>query len=88
MKGLSVAAITAAMLSGTNAIAAELPTFEAMGFPITLVQVSVLGANHVQERAPVPTLTLGGMPASPAQIGVLTPRLKEVATAANAAKTP
>jgi hypothetical protein len=88
MKGLlPVAAITAAMLSGTNAIAAELPTFEAMGFPITPVQISVLAAAHVQERSPVPTLALGGMPASPVQIAVLTPRVREVAAVTNPDQT-
>ena len=78
-----MAATTAVLLSGASAIAAELPTFEAMGFPITPVQTSVLGAAHVQERSPVPTLMLGGMPASPVQIAVLTLRVKEVAAAAS-----
>ena len=62
-------------------MAAELPTFEALGFPITLHQTAVLGAAHVKERSPTPTLTLAGMPASPVQIAVLTPRAKEVAAA-------
>jgi hypothetical protein len=52
----------------------ELPAFEMLGFPITRVQVSVLGAVGVQESSPVATLTLAGMPASPHQIAVLTPR--------------
>jgi hypothetical protein len=54
--------------------AAELPTFELMGFPITPVQVQVVGPNHVQEWSPAPNFTLGGMPASPHQMAVLTPR--------------
>jgi hypothetical protein len=88
MKRLFLMAATAAvLLSGASAIAAELPTFEAMEFPITPVQTSVLGAAHVQERSPVPTLMLGGMPASPVQIAVLTPRVKEVAAAASPTKT-
>ena len=81
------AATAAALLSGASAIAAELPAFEAMGIPITPVQISVLGAAHVQERSPVPTLTLGGMPASPVQIAVLTPRVKEVAAMTGPAET-
>lgn len=70
----SIAATAAVMLGGTGAGAAELPTFERMGLPITLNQVQVVGAAHVQERSPTPTLTLGGMPASPHQVAVLTPR--------------
>jgi hypothetical protein len=69
----SIAAIAALMLGGAGAAAAELPTFEMMGFPITPHQVQVVGAAHVQERSPTPTLTLGGMPASPHQVAVLTP---------------
>ena len=69
-----IAATAALMLGGAGAAAAELPTFERMGFPITPHQVQVVGAAHVQERSPTPTLTLGGMPASPHQVAVLTPR--------------
>jgi hypothetical protein len=88
MKRLFIMAGTAAvLLSGAGAIAAELPMFEALGFPITPVQTSVLGAAHVQERSPVPTLMLGGMPASPVQIMVLTPRVKEVAATTSPIKT-
>ena len=88
MKRLFLTATTAAvLLNGASAVAAELPTFEAMGFPITPVQTSVLGAAHVQERSPVPTLILGGMPVSPVQIAVLTPRVKEVAAATGPTKT-
>lgn len=76
MKNLfSIAALTAVMLHGTGAVAAELPTFELRGFPITAHQVAVVGAADVQERVSTTTLTLGGMPASPHQGAVLTPRL-------------
>jgi hypothetical protein len=76
MKNLfSIAALTAIMLHGAGAAAAELPTFELMGFPITTHQVAVLGPAHVRERLPTTTLTLGGIPASPHQVAVLTPRL-------------
>ncbi len=67
-------AATALMLGGAGAAAAELPTYEIMGFPVTPHQVSVVGSAHVQERAPTSTLTVAGMPASPHQIAVLTPR--------------
>ena len=85
---LSIVAIAAIMLDGAGAAAAELPTFELMGFPITGHQVAVLGAAHVQERSPTPTLTLGGMPASPHQVMVLTPRprITDGAQAANLTK--
>ena len=89
MKRLFLMAATAAvLLSGASAIAAELPTFEAMGFPITPVQISVLlGTAQVQERPPVPTLMLEGMPASPVQIALLTPRAKEVAATTSPTNT-
>jgi hypothetical protein len=75
MKNLfSIAAIAALMLGRASASAAELPTFEFMGFPITAYQFSVLGSAHIKERSPTPTLTLAGMPASPHQVSVLTPR--------------
>ena len=81
MKNLfRITAITAAMLNG--AVAAELPTFELMDFPITSHQVAVLGSAHVQEQTPSPTLTLGGLPASPHQIAVLTPRPRATGAAA------
>ena len=69
------AAVAVAMLEGADlAAAAELPTYESMGLPITALQISVVGSPHVQEVSPVPTLTAGGMPASPHQIAVLTAR--------------
>jgi len=71
-----IAAIAPVMVVGSTAGAAELPTFEAMGFPISRHQVAVLGSANVQEQSPAATLTLGDMPASPHQIAVLTPRSK------------
>ena len=78
MKSLfSIAATAAVVLGGGGAKAAE-PTWEVVGFPITLHQISVLGselrAANLKERAPTPMLTLAGMPASPVQVAVLTPR--------------
>jgi hypothetical protein len=69
-----IAAIPAVTVIGSGAGAAELPTFELTGFPITPHQVAVVGGTGVQEQAPVPALTFGAMPASPHQIAVLTPR--------------
>jgi len=70
---LSITASAALMLGAADAVAAQLPTFEVMGFPITNLQVAVVGSAHVSERPPAPELTLGGMPASPHQVSVLTP---------------
>jgi len=83
MKNLfSITALAAVMLTGASASAAEFPTFELMGFPITPHQVVVLGSAHVQEQSAKPTLTFGGMPASPHQLAVLTPRSRTTETAA------
>lgn len=71
-------ATAALALSGSGASAADLPTYEIMGFPVTQHQLAAVNTAYVQERSPVPTLTLGGMPASPVQIEVLTPRSKQV----------
>jgi hypothetical protein len=81
-----MAAAAAVMLSAASAMAAELPTFEALGFPITPHQIVVVGTAHIEEQSPTSTLTLAGMPASPVQIAVLTPRAKEVASAINPSK--
>jgi hypothetical protein len=76
MKRLVLLAAVAATISSEIdvAAAAELPTYELAGFPITALQISVTGSAHVQEATSVPTLTLGGMPSSPLQIEVLTAR--------------
>lgn len=75
MKELFLGVAAAALLvGGAEATAAELPTYEVAGLPITLHQMSVLGSSFVQERSPAPGLTIGGMPASPHQVLVLTPR--------------
>jgi hypothetical protein len=70
---LSIAAAVTLMM-GVGATAAELPSYDVVGFPITPHQFVVLGPANAQERAPAAALTLAGMPASPHQIAVLTPR--------------
>ena len=62
----------AAMLD--RPVAAALPSYEVMGFPITLHQISAVGSAHVKEQSPSPSLVMAGMPASPHQVAVLTPR--------------
>src|SRR5713101_6418557 len=71
---LSIAAAAALMMGGVGATAAELPTYEVMGFPITPHQLVALGPADAQQGLPALTLTKAGMPASLHQIAVLTPR--------------
>lgn len=81
MTFLSIA--TAAVISiagGSAGFAAELPTYESAGFPISAVQVRVLGAANVQEQSLAPAST-----ASPHQLRVLATRTKM--TTATAAPT-
>lgn len=74
----SIAAAAMVVASGAGAMAAELPTYEAAGFPISPVQVQVVGAGRVQEQPPLTT----AMSATPLQISVLTPRAKKRTAAA------
>jgi hypothetical protein len=74
MKHLPFIAAFATALNIAGAAAAELPSYELMGFPITSHQIAILGSASVQERSPVPTPSLNGMPASPHQVAVLTAR--------------
>jgi hypothetical protein len=82
MKKVFLMAAIAPVMVGSAAAAGELPNFELMGFPITRHQVAVMGAQGVQEQSAAATLTFGGMPASPHQIAILTPRAGMTAKAA------
>ena len=75
---LSVAAVTASILGGAGASAAELPSYELMGFPINPHQFSVVGSANIKERSPSASLTMAGMPASPHQVAVLTARPRSI----------
>ena len=66
-----VAAAVISIAGGTAGFAAELPSYEATGLPISAVQVRVLGAANVQQQTPVATSTV-----TPLQLSVLTPRTK------------
>ena len=80
---LSIAAAAVISIAGgTAGFAAELPTYEAAGLPISALQLQVLGAANVQEQLSVPTST-----ASPHQLGVLTPRTKTKAATVAATRT-
>ena len=67
---LSIAAAMLALSAAGGAVAAELPSYEKAGLPISAVQVRVLGAENVQQASPVPAS------ATPVQFSVLTPRAK------------
>ncbi len=51
MKKISLSIAAAISIAGgTAALAAELPTYELAGFPISPVQLQVLGPANVQQR--------------------------------------
>ena len=79
---LSIAAAAViSMAGGAAGFAAELPTYQSAGLPISAVQVQALGAANV-EQSPVTTSA-----ASPHQLSVLTPRTKMTTATAAAART-
>ena len=74
MKGVTAAIPAVAILllgSATAALAQDYPTFERSGFPLTPLQLQVLGSDRVHERAAASILASDGMPASPHQLAVL-----------------
>ncbi|WP_247368267.1 hypothetical protein [Bradyrhizobium sp. 18] len=48
-------------------------------FPISATQVQVLGGG-VEEQSAAPAMIVAGMPASPAQMSVLSPGVKRLAS--------
>ena len=83
MKKISLSIATVAVLAMTavtGAIAAELPTYEKAGLPVSAVQLQVLGAENVQEA------TLVATSITPVQLGVLT-RRKKITTAQGRTET-
>jgi hypothetical protein len=85
VKKTSLTITGAAVISiagGAAGFAAELPSYEAAGLPISAVQVQVLGAANVREQSPAPSST-----ASPHQLRVLTPRTKITTVTAAATRT-
>jgi hypothetical protein len=65
---LSIATVIS-LAGGTVAFAAGVPTYERTGFPISPVQMQLLGPAHVQERSPAVAVA-----ASPHQANVLKAR--------------
>ena len=71
---LSIAAVAAALIAASSAgFAAELPTYELAGYPISPVQAQVLGVANVHEQVPSSAVLSH-------QLNVPAPR-KKVATA-------
>jgi hypothetical protein len=73
VKKISLSITAAAMLAITAAggvVAAELPSYEKAGLPISAVQLQVLGAENVRETSPVATSI------APVQLGTRTSRNK------------
>lgn len=82
MRILSVIAIAGAMIANSaGAFAGELPSYEVKSFPTSATQVQVLGGAGVEEQSAAPAMIVAGMPASPAQVSVLSPRVKRLASA-------
>lgn len=71
----SIAAVAFAIVGSTATFAAELPAYEANGFPVSPVQVRVLGAGHVEQQVAAPATS-----ATVHQASVLTPRKLKTAT--------
>jgi hypothetical protein len=78
---LSVVAAAAALIAASSAgFAAELPTYEVAGFPISPVQAQVLERANAHEQMPTSAV-------SPHQLNAPAPR-KKVATAAETPAQP
>ncbi|MCP3372666.1 hypothetical protein [Bradyrhizobium cajani] len=84
MRVLSMIAVAGAMIaSSTGAFAGELPSYEVKSLPISATQVQVLGGAGVEEQSTAPAMIVASMPASPAQVSVLSPRVKRLASASS-----
>lgn len=67
----AIASVIAVSIAGaTTGFAAELPSYQAKGLPISPVQASLLGASNAEQAQVAPSAV------SPLQISVLTPRHK------------
>ena len=82
MRVLTMIALASAVIaSSAGAFAGELPSYEVKSLPISAMQVQVLGGAGVEEQSTAPAMIVAGMPASPAQVSVLSPRVKRLASA-------
>jgi hypothetical protein len=73
--------LTLGIITGTAAMAGELPEYQRASLPATSVQLTVLGSAGVEQQSPAATLARDGMPATPLQLSVLTPRRHRSASA-------
>jgi hypothetical protein len=78
---LTIAAAVISLAGASAGVAAELPTYETKGLPMSAVQLRVLGAADVRQQSPALTST-----ATAHQLGVLTPR--KTRTAETTVPTP
>ena len=83
MKRLIIAATGMLILIAAEVSAAEVPSYELAGFPISPHQWSVVGSANIKEQSPSASLTMAGLPASPHQVAVLTRRPTPTEEAAN-----
>jgi len=74
-KTLSIAVAVLTIAGTTATFAAELPSYEANGVPVSPMQVRVLGAAHVEQQVTAPASSLTALQAS-----VLTPRKQNTAS--------
>ena len=87
MRVLTMIAVAGAVIAGsTGAFAGELPSYEVKSLPISAMQVQVLGGAGVEEQSAAPAMIVAGMPASPAQVSVLSPRAKRLASAGSSSE--
>ena len=77
IRRISIIAATVLVLGAVGASAGDLPQYEVTGFPISPLQSSVLGSASVQKQSLTSALTIDGMPASPHQIAVISPRTEQ-----------
>ena len=66
---LTIAAAVISIAAATAGVAAELPSYETKGLPVSAVQLRVLGAADVTQQSPALTSTVTAH-----QLSVLTPR--------------
>ena len=78
---LTIAAAVISLAGVTVGVAAELPTYETKGLPMSAVQLRVLGAADVRQQSPALTSTVTAH-----QLSVLTPR--QTRTAETTAPAP
>ena len=83
LQRISIVTATVFGLGAVGASARDLPQYEFAGFPISRVQIAVLGLGGIEERSVTATVTLNGMPASPHEIAVIGPRAKQIVKTLN-----